>query len=122
MKFRIKSSDGEKEWWEDYDEAIDDPDKWAKETLRQFNNDLKSYEKPRTLLAVEILDRVNTHHDWVKRTDGMSVIVRGECVDLMFCSRCKVTGKRHGLSVAVKRDAKWRAKKYERCQEAPDGQ
>ena len=35
--------------------------------------------------------------------------------DVMKCVRCGITGKRYGL-VDIKRDPKYKAKKYETCQ------
>ena len=119
MKFRIfcknKGTDDSTGHWEDYDKEVEDPQSWAKQTIENFNNSLKPGEQPRELLKVEILGEGNKFHDWIKRTGGMSVMFRGQCVDECYCSRCKVTGKRFGLSRFVKRDSKFRAKKYEYC-------
>ena len=120
MKFKIKvSSESGGEWWEEYDKDVPDPEVWARETVEKFNATLRRNEKPRTLLVVEVIDRDNDgFHDWVKRTDGMSVPFRGGVVDLMFCRKCGITGKRYGLSGVVIIDSKFRGKAYGRCDTA----
>jgi hypothetical protein len=120
MKFRIKYSDGAHDQWEDYNKNVPDPEVWAKDTIEYFNSTLRPGEKPRTLLAVEIQDTRQLQHEWVKRTDGMSVLYRGGCVDNYYCEVCGITGKRTGLSTIIVRDYKWRAKKYELCIAAAD--
>lgn len=117
MKFRllVKTSDGD-EWWEEYDKEIADPHAWARETLEEFNATLKPGERPRELLKIEILDDSNEkYHQWVKRTDGMSVRFRGEVVDLMFCEKCRITGKRKGFRSDVVIDSKFRRKGFQEC-------
>lgn len=120
MKFKLKvSSESGGEWWEDYDKDIPDPEAWAKETVDRFNATLRPREKPRTLLAVEVIDRDNAKfHKWVKRTDGMSVGFRGVMVDLMYCKKCGITGKRYGLQEYVTIDSKFRKKAFRECHTA----
>ena len=52
---------------------------------------------------------------WYKLTDGMSVGFRGQLVDLMARRNRQVTGKVFGLHSKVKRDSKFKNKKYEYC-------
>ena len=118
MKFRIKIKDINGEWWEDYDENIEDIDKWAKEVIKRFNKTLRPGENKRKKIELEILDNDNkSFHNWYKRTDGMSVEFRGTNVDIMQCSKCGITGKRYGIS-SIKIDSKYRKKVYLRCDTA----
>ena len=120
MKFKIlvRTENGQ-EWWEEYDKDIKNAQEWAKDTIDYFNNTLSPREKLRQLIKVEILDESNErHHRWVKRTDGMSVTFRGQIVDLMFCERCRITGKREGLNDFVKIDSKYRKKAFRECHTA----
>ena len=57
MLFRILVKAGSKKWWESYNEDIDDPYIWAKETVKWFNQTLKPYEQKRMLLRVSRLIR-----------------------------------------------------------------
>lgn len=117
MQFRIltRRADGA-EWWEDYDKDVGDPQKWAETTVAHFNDTLRPGEQSRTLLKVEVLDTDSSkHHKWTKSTAGMSQIFRGRCVDIMFCERCGITGKRYGLSENITIDSKYRKKVYQSC-------
>ena len=120
MKFKIicRNVVEEDTWEEEYDENIEDHQQWAKETLKCFNETLRPYEKPRELVDVVVLDAKNNKHEWEKRTDGMSVRFRGQLVDLMYCKRCGITGKRYGISSHVKIDSKFRKKAFRRCDTA----
>lgn len=116
MKFKIHVKDDSSIWWEDYEKDIPDAHQWAADTIDRFNNSLKPGEKQRELLEVKIIDSDNEKfHRWVKRTDGMSVAFRGSTVDIMFCERCGITGKRYGLWGEVKIDSKYRKKAYRQC-------
>ena len=119
MKFKILVSNGEREWWEDYDEDIPNAQLWAEETIKNFNACLRPKEKPRTLLKVEVLDASNEKfHKWVKRPHSQSIMFRGNIVDLMYCERCGITGKRYGLNGYVVIDSKFRKKAFQRCDTA----
>lgn len=118
MKFKIKvrNKNTGNEWWEEYNENITDTEQWAKDTMNKFNRTLHPHEALRELLQVETLVEGNERfHDWVKRTDGMSVPFRGQVVDLVFCKKCEITGKRYGLAQEVKIDSKFRKKAYQEC-------
>jgi hypothetical protein len=113
-------------WTEDYDKVgigdngnLCQAEDWAHQLIQRFNETCRPGESHRELLKTELLG-ASTAHDWFKRTDGMSVNFRGRIVDIMECRKCGVTGKRYGLhsTFNVKRDAKFRAKKYEVCDEA----
>jgi len=120
MKFKIKvKHKGGDEWWEEYDEKVEDAHIWARDIIKRFNETLRPYEPPRELLRVEIIDDNNKKfHNWIKRTYGMSVKFRGATVDLMYCSRCGITGKRYGFYSNVKIDSKFRKKAYKECHTA----
>lgn len=117
MKFKIKVSDDISVWEEELEKNITNPRKYAEDMIKMFNNTLRPGEKPRTLLDVEILgDPENEElHNWQKRTDGMSVNFRGYTVDIMYCEKCHVTGKRFGMTTRVILDSKYRKKVFRKC-------
>ncbi len=120
MKFKIltKTDDGE-EWWEDYDKDVPDARKWAEDTIAGFNETLRPHEKARELLDVQVIDSSNDkHHHWVKKTGGMSVKFRGSFVDMMYCDKCGITGKRYGLDGSVTIDSKYSKKAFIECHTA----
>ena len=115
MEFRMEITDGKSTWFEDEIRNVPDAQEEAERILNDFNNTLRRGELPRKLIGVKIINQDKRNHAWIKRTDGMSVNFRGGTVDLMYCQKCGITGKRSGLSANVKRDSKYRAKKYEFC-------
>jgi len=118
MLFKMKcakENDEENFWFEEYDKDTKNPEELGKSYIECFNNTLRPGEKRRVFLGVEIIDaNAAKDHNWVKRTGGMSVMFRGEIVDLVYCSRCGITGKRYGLS-HIRKDSKYSQKVYERC-------
>ena len=119
MEFKIVVSNGNEEWEESYSENVEDPHKWAKDTIKFFNSTLKPGEKPRTLVSVIISDNSNKkHHKWIKRTDGMSKSFRGSIVDFMYCDCCGITGKRYGTNGRIKIDSKYRKNAFRECHTA----
>jgi hypothetical protein len=119
MKFKILVKDEKEQWWEDYEKNISDPKAWAAKIIDRFNRTLRPGERPRTLLDVVLKNASNDkYHDWIKRTDGMSVSFRGNSVDLYFCSKCGITGKRISLGGDIKIDSKYRKKAYRECHTA----
>ena len=115
FKILVKTPSG-REWWEDYDEETNDPKAWAEETIAWFNKTLKPGEESRELVEVVIVDGANEKfHQWIKRTDGMSSSFRGRIADLMYCEKCKITGKRFGLKADVIIDSKYRKKAFKEC-------
>ncbi len=121
MKFRMNVKNiGESDSsarWENYEKAIDDPQKWADNCIESFNRTLRPNEKPREVIAVEVLgDELNEElHSWEKYTSGMSVQFRGRCTDMMYCSKCGITGKKFSLSSTIKIDSKYRKKAFQKC-------
>ena len=115
MRFTIRVKSQSDEWNEEYDKEVADPKVWAQQIVEGFNERLRPGELPRILLKVTISGPGRMEHQWAKRTGGMSVNFRGATVDLMYCSRCDITGKRYGFNSHVKIDSKYRAKKYQEC-------
>jgi hypothetical protein len=59
MKFKILvriNDDPPYERWEEYTEAVDDAEVWARKTVEWFNSTLRPNQKTRTLLKVEVID------------------------------------------------------------------
>lgn len=120
MKFRIKVADDSGDgWWEEYDKPVSNLDQWAKDTIASFNRTLQPGEKKRTLLTVEVLDAASrAEHTWEKQ--NIYTVVKGNAVyDVMKCSSCGITAKRHGVSEGIRLDCEFaRAKVYRRCDTA----
>lgn len=111
-------ADDQSQWEEDYLlENNVDPVEWVKNTLEKFNSTLRPGELPRTYIShtTSILNE-KENHDWIKRLDGMSVDFRGRYVDVFYCQKCGITGKRYELDPLITRDSKYRAKKYAFCE------
>lgn len=119
MKFKIftEQTDSGRTHWEEYEKDISDPEKWAKETLDNFNATLRPKESPRKFLEVVIIGDENNEelHKWDKNITGMSVLFRGLIVDIMYCQKCGITGKRYGLRPRVVIDSKYRKKDFRKC-------
>lgn len=120
MKFEIlaKSIDSDFEWWEDYDIAeittLEQAQEWAKTLMDNYNKTLRPQEVARELLDVRLVGAgvVGKEHQWVK-----IMPLAGNTYDVYRCSVCGVTGKRYGTSGGIKRDSKYKAKKYEFCKD-----
>lgn len=129
MKFRIKctyaNSDQPEEdaWWETYDKDIENPEEWARETVHSFNETLRPYEDPRTLLDVEVLDPDSKKdHTWIKTSLTMQRDhQKRRDYDEYECKTCGVTGQRYAISGPVRLDYKYRRSKvYHRCDTAQE--
>lgn len=121
MKFKILVGveDGSLEpSWETYTENTDDPEKWGKDIVDYFNSTLRPHEAKRKYFNFEILDGEESPHSWEKDATGMSMEFRGEVVDVMYCKKCGITGKRKGLSSHIKIDSKYKKKAYRLCNTA----
>lgn len=105
--------------WKEQYKCDGDPQTFATELLSKFNTTLRTGEKARELVGVRVLEDEPTvlDHVWSKE-NLFTVENRGRYYDVMRCKRCGITGKRFGLSGSVRRDSKYRAKKYEKCRAA----
>ena len=121
MKFKIqvKKVGSDNSWWEEYEENISDPQKWAEEIISEFNDSLREGEKAREVISVEIIKKDTTkNHSWDKTNAG-TLQRGGEIFDKYECNVCGVTGKRFGIGGNyVKRDHEYKAKVYRRCDTA----
>jgi hypothetical protein len=111
-------ADDQSDWKEVYLLENDvDPIEWVKKALDSFNATLKPNELPRRYKShtSETKKDDKENHDWIKRLTGMSVQFRNQIVDVFYCSKCGITGKRYNLGGVIKRDSKFRAKKYAQC-------
>lgn len=100
--------------------SIIDVERWARDVIAYWNSTLRPQDSARVLVAVRVeetadVEPVKLEHDWHK-TNLVTVESRGQYFDRMECTRCGITGKRYGFSY-IKRDAAFKAKKYERCVE-----
>lgn len=117
IEIEVKKVGSSTTWNEEY--IIDNPNvyEWAKNTIDKFNATLYPGESPRELVEVKILSdsEKENKHNWIKT--NLITIVRGKSsYDTMKCEKCGITGKRYGLrDNAVEFDAKYRYKKYEKC-------
>lgn len=120
MKFKlfVKDSKGS-EWQETYDKDVEDAEKYCRMIINDFNDTLRKGELKRTFLKVEIVEKANDKfHKWNKYTSGMSVSFRGNVVDMMYCEKCGITGKRYGLEDHIVIDSKFRKKAFKHCDTA----
>lgn len=120
MRFRIEiqTADGRR-WWEDYDKPLPpEPGyavEWALDTIERFNDTLRAGEAPRRLMNVEVLEADTVKdHDW-RKTNMVTIMEGSSMYDTYECSRCRITGKRFGLSDGIRRDARYKAAVYMRC-------
>jgi hypothetical protein len=115
----IRENSTGREWIENHDlpnvSGQANAEAWAQATLDTFNKTLRPYESPRTLTSVTI-EGVSAEHRWQKISPVTQISPRGRIYDVYKCADCEVTGKRIGLSSVVKRDSKYRAKKWATCQ------
>lgn len=120
IEIEVKKIGAESTWTEEYEIDSDNTDAWALKTIQNFNATLRPGEKARELVSVKVLADVNSiqkkEHEWEKT--NLYTIIRGsQNYDTMKCSNCHITAKRFGLGDSmIKRDSKYRAKKYEHCQ------
>ena len=121
MKIKLKIccvNDEQNSWIEEYDVDCLDAKEYGENLIEGFNDMLRPGEKLRKLLEVIVVNKESIeYHDWHK-TNLVTIIKNGMCYDTQRCSRCLITGKRYGLSGAVKRDTKYKAKVYQRCDTA----
>jgi hypothetical protein len=102
MQFTIwckeEGADDASAWSEAYNKPVSDAQKWAEATIDRFNDTLRSHEKPRVLLRVEVAPNdERLQHDW--RKSSLVTEVHGQRMfDRYRCTQCGATGKRHGVN------------------------
>lgn len=115
--FTMGEKDSLDTWEETYEKDLKNPAEYGQQVIDDFNASLRPGEKPRRYVSFRVLGDIGYAHDWVKRTNGMSVNFNGVTADLMFCRKCNISGKKFGLSSEVKLDSKYKAKKHKFCSE-----
>ena len=108
-------------WVEKYTTDTDNPVKWARDLVANFNATRTETEFTRKLIRLQIVrgsENVVEKHDWEKSC-LVTICRGGTSYDTMRCKRCGVTGKRYGLGQnGVILDSKWRHPDYRRCDTA----
>lgn len=104
---------------ERYEIADDeDPNEYAQGLINNYNATLRPKESPRELVEVFVL-RENVagklEHKWEKQ-NLVTIRRGGRIYDAYKCTCCGITGKRYGLGDNVTRDPKYKADKYQYCQ------
>jgi len=112
-KFEIDDARGDP-WYEEYDVPPHyKPKKFIENMLSRFNSELRPEETTRKVLSFELVG-IPKDHTWEKQNVG-TIMHAGAVYDRYKCTRCNITGKRHGLSGVVKIDSKFKAKVYLKC-------
>lgn len=126
MKFRmiIKDEKHDESWIEDEDrpniKTMEAAQKWAEDTIARFNETLRPFETPRTLISIEDLhDAESNKHVWNKTNLTTIAGKYFGTYDTMECENCRITGKRHGMGDhGVVRDPEFEAVGYASCAKA----
>lgn len=105
-------------WAERYQKETDNPKKWGMDIIAFFNSTCEPGERKREFVSIMIHGEVPPiEHNWSK-TSLMTQTHGNAVFDKMACELCGITGKRFRLNQSVKRDSKYRAKVYARCDTA----
>ncbi len=113
IEIEVRAVGGKSSWKEEYN-CEGDPNQYAKNLIARFNSTLREGEIPREVVNVTVLDEKENNHEW-RKVNAITVSHAGRTFDKYECERCGITGKRHGVAL-LKRDSKYKAKKYEKCQ------
>ena len=115
MRYRFKIEDERKEpWHEEFDVPPHfTPERFIEQTLVNFNSTLRPGERERSMVSFELVG-VNEKHDWEKQ-NLVTETHEGSFFDRYKCTRCNITGKRHGIAGTLIVDFKFKAKVYQQC-------
>lgn len=92
-----------------------DPVEFWQGILENFNNTLRTGEKPRTLLSADLIEEGARKHVWVK-TNLVTISGRKSLYDELKCEGCGVTARGYGVPWRIELDPKFRrARVYQRC-------
>ncbi len=118
MFVKVKGSDDSTAWDEEYRRDEDDAQAIAQGIIDNWNRTLRPHEKARELVRVELIsDKADPiAHQWEKQN---TITIKDSLglYDVYKCQRCKITGKRFGLSQDIKLDSAYRAKYHNNCGE-----
>ncbi len=117
IELEVKTVGSDATWTEKYD-CKGDPGRWAADLVSRFNAALRPGERPRELVAVRVLEDAPPAPDHIWRKENLTTIIDqvGPSYDVYRCERCGITGKRFGVGEGIRRDLRYGAKKYEKCQ------
>ncbi|KAK9680655.1 hypothetical protein QE152_g38917 [Popillia japonica] len=105
---------------EEYEISDDkDPREYAQGLIDSYNATLRPKESPRELLKVSVIKEQvqgKKEHSWEKQ-NLVTISRGGKMYDIYKCTCCGITGKQYGLSGKVTRDPRYKADKYQYCQD-----
>lgn len=115
----VKNKGEDRIWEERYQKPTRDPLQWSIELVQYFNDTRQRPDAPeREVVRVEVHGDVDpVEHAWGK-TSLVTQYRAGSAFDIMKCDRCGIFGKRYRLNEFVKRDNKFSAQVYARCDTA----
>lgn len=121
LRWAFASGKNPKIWEERYTETTDNPEQWGRNLIKRFNLTLKPGERRRRFVQVIVTGEiVPPDHKWYKITAMTQQRTTGRPFDVMQCVRCRIMGKRFGLSQSVKIDSKFRLAVFRRCDTATE--
>lgn len=107
---RVRTSSG-REWDEVFHKRTNSVCRWAKETIKNFNDTLREGEEPREIIRVEELPEGDKRipplqHVWQKTNLTTQIKRDGGSFDAYRCEECGATGKKMYLDGGVILDKK----------------
>jgi hypothetical protein len=110
FNIRVRKKGSSRTWSEGYDyptiTSQEEAETWARNTIADFNADLRPNEAARELIDVTLLgpSKAPLQHDWDK-TNLVTIIKEGSRpYDTYACTRCGAQGKRFGLDSRITPD------------------